>query len=357
MPEAFGANNSGTGVGGSMLHWGAFVPRPDPRDLRLRSETGAGEDWPITHDELLPYLCRVEAAIGVSGPAAYPWDPTRAYPLPPVALNAPAQMMQAGCDALGIRSCAAPARGALAGLVPARCARPARLHQLRLLPPGLPDRRQDQHGRHLPAASGGGRGPKSAPAAWCTASSGTRPAVSRGWSTGAAGSITASAAARCSCAPGRWRRRGLLLHTGLANASGQVGRNYMAHLATQVWGTFGQEMRPNKGYPSSLITEDMVRPADADFAGGYLVQSLGVVPVTFATQVARGRGLWGQRLVDYIDRYNHVAGIGNQRRLPAAARKFPGAVRRGRRHRDAQAAGAFRLRRETRPRWTAMPPR
>ncbi len=54
----------------------------------------------------------------------------------------------------------------------------------------------------------------------------------------------------------------------------------------------------------------MIRPRDADFAGGYLVQSLGVVPVTFATQVARGRGLWGQALVDYLHRYNHVAGIG-----------------------------------------------
>ena len=30
MPVAFGANNSGTGVGGSMLHWGAYVPRVDP---------------------------------------------------------------------------------------------------------------------------------------------------------------------------------------------------------------------------------------------------------------------------------------------------------------------------------------
>ncbi|VXD00234.1 hypothetical protein [Sphingomonas sp. 8AM] len=27
-PTAFGANNSGMGVGGSTLHWGAFCPRP-----------------------------------------------------------------------------------------------------------------------------------------------------------------------------------------------------------------------------------------------------------------------------------------------------------------------------------------
>ncbi len=102
----------------------------------------------------------------------------------------------------------------------------------------------------------------------------------------------------------------LLLHLGLANSSGQVGRNYMAHVATQVWGIFEQEMRPNRGFPASLITEDMLRPPDADFSAGYLVQSLGIVPVTWATQVARGRGLWGQRLVDYIQKFNHVAGIG-----------------------------------------------
>jgi choline dehydrogenase-like flavoprotein len=76
-PEAFGANNSGTGVGGSTPHWGAYTPRADPRDLRLRSELGVGEDWPIGYDELLPYYQRVEAFIGVSGPRSYPWDVSR----------------------------------------------------------------------------------------------------------------------------------------------------------------------------------------------------------------------------------------------------------------------------------------
>ena len=102
----------------------------------------------------------------------------------------------------------------------------------------------------------------------------------------------------------------LLLHAGLANSSGQVGRNYMAHGATQVWGTFERETRPNKGYPSSLITEDRVRPDDADFAGGYLIQSLGIVPATWAQAVTRSRGLWGKSLLTYLDRYNHVAGLG-----------------------------------------------
>ena len=54
-PTAFGSNNSGTGVGGSTLHWGAYVPRADLRDLKIRTEFGVGEDWPLTYAELKPY--------------------------------------------------------------------------------------------------------------------------------------------------------------------------------------------------------------------------------------------------------------------------------------------------------------
>ena len=71
-PTAFGPNNSGRGVGGSTLHWGAFTPRPDAGQLRLRTETGEGRDWPFSLEELLPFLVRAERDLGVSGPADYP---------------------------------------------------------------------------------------------------------------------------------------------------------------------------------------------------------------------------------------------------------------------------------------------
>ncbi len=308
-PEAFGANNSGRGVGGSMLHWGAYAPRPDPRDLRLRATTGAGEDWPLRYDELQPYLIEVEQAIGVSGPAAYPWDPARRYPLPPVALNAPAQAMQAGCAALGIRSCAGPVAVATrAWSQPDAPDRPPCINCGYCHQGCRTGAKATMDVTYLPQAVAAGAE--------------IRPGcMAHGIERNAAGEVTAviyrkdGADHRQPCAAlflcaGAVETPRLLLHTGLANGSGQVGRNYMAHVATQVWGTFAQEMRSHKGYPSSLITEDMIRPPDADFAGGYLVQSLGVVPVTFSTQVARGRGLWGQKLVDYLHRYNHVAGIG-----------------------------------------------
>jgi hypothetical protein len=77
----------------------------------------------------------------------------------------------------------------------------------------------------------------------------------------------------------------------------------------QVWGRFEESVRPYKGIPGGLISEDTHRPSDADFAGGYLLQSIGVMPLTYAGQVARGRGLWGEELRSHMRGYNHTAGI------------------------------------------------
>lgn len=308
-PAAFGANNSGTGVGGSTLHWGAFVPRADPRDLRLRTDTGAGFDWPLSYEDLLPYYEEVERFIGVSGPEVYPWDPARRYPLPAVPLNAPAQAMQRGFAALGLRTS------------PAAVATVSRNYSQ----PGYAERRACVACGYC--HQGCAFGSKSScdvtfiPSAVAAGAEIRPECFAHTLERDESGQI-AAVVYRQGGEDVRQRARAvylcggavetprLLLHNGLANDSGQVGRNFMAHPSTQVWGTFHEQMRPNKGFPASLISEDMLRPADADFVGGYLVQSLGIVPVTFATQVARGRGLWGQALVNYLSRYNYLAGIG-----------------------------------------------
>ena len=321
-PEAFGANNSGTGVGGSTLHWGAFVPRADRRDLRLKSETGEGVNWPLTLADLIPFYERVERFIGVSGPPEYPWDPGRRYPLPPVPRNGPAQIMAGACAALGIRCTDAPAAvvsrdfDSEGGPRRNACINCGYCHQ------GCRNgAKTSMDVTYLPLALA--RGAEIRP-----------ESVVHGLERGADGRIAAVIYAhagetrrqRCRavflCA-GAVETPRLLLHLGLANASGQIGRNYMGHVATQVWGTFPDEVRMNKGYPSSLITEDTLRPEGADFVGGYLMQSLGVVPLTFANAVARGRGLWGPALLDYLGRYNHLAGIGiNGETLPSAANRL-----------------------------------
>ena len=308
-PLAFGRNNSGVGVGGSTLHYTAFTPRAQADDLRLHSEFGVAVDWPFGLEALEPYYDELERFLGVAGPAAYPWGPARGpYPLPAHAVNGAGELMARGCDALGIRTSPAPnaaltrrhpadgygERGVCTnrGFCQAGCSTGAKA---------------SMDVTFLPAAIAAGAEIRAGAFVTC-------------FETDGSGAIRAviyqqeSVEHRQPCravflCAGAIETPRLLLINELANGSGQVGRNLMAHTGVQLWGRFDEQVRPNKGIPGALISEDTHRPADADFAGGYLLQSIGVMPVTYAGQVARGRGLWGEALTEHLAEYNHIAGI------------------------------------------------
>ena len=321
-PTAFGANNSGIGVGGSTLHYGAYFPRADRRDLRLRTEQGVAVDWPVDYVELARYYTEVERFLGVSGPSPYPWDSERNYPLPPLALNTPAHIMQRGCVSLGIATAPAPIAAlsqpysAPQGAERSPCVHRGYCHQ------GCRNgAKASMDVTYLPAAVTSGAEIR----AECFVTGVERDAQGR---------ITAviyehdgKTHRQCCetaflCAGAVESARQLLLWD-VANSSGQVGRNFMAHVATQMWGTFDEETHLYRGFPSTLITEDRMRSADADFAGGYLVQSYGILPIMWAEQVVRNRTLLGQPLVDYLLQYPHVSGLGiNGEMLPQAENRI-----------------------------------
>lgn len=321
-PQVQGANTSGSGVGGSMLHWGAFCPRADQRDLKLFSDSGKGCDWPVSRADLDPYYSEVEEFLGVSGPSPYPWDPSRGYPTPPVPINGPGQLMLEGYKKLGWKASAAP----IAALSQPY-SRPEYGDRLACVNRGFCHQgcRNGAKGTmdvtYLPWAvsSGAEIRPNCFVTGFERDSNGRITAVLYRDTSDPANVTNRKQRTRAVflCGGGIETPR-LLLHTGLANSSKQVGQNYMGHVSPQVWGTFDQPVRMNKGFPATVISEDTIRAADAKFAGGYLVQSLGVVPVSWATGVARARGLFGAELTRYLADYNYVAGIGaNGEMLPA----------------------------------------
>ena len=162
-PLAFGANNSGTGVGGSTLHFTAFTPRAQADDFRLRSEFGVAVDWPFGIEELEPYYDELERFLGVAGPADYPWGPARGpYPLPAHAINGAGQLMERGCDGAGHPHLAGAERGPYRPSDGRRLRRTRRLHQSGLLPGRLQHRRQglDRCDLHPGGGDGGGRDPR-----------------------------------------------------------------------------------------------------------------------------------------------------------------------------------------------------
>ncbi len=308
-PLAFGANNSGVGLGGSTLHFTAYTPRAQDDDLHLNRDFGVAVDWPFGIEEITPYYDEVERFIGVAGPDCYPWGPPRGpYPMPAHQPNGAALLMQRACKDMGIKTSLAP-NAALTR---------------RREDDGYGDRQVCSNRGFCQA--GCSTGAKSStdvtfiPAAVKAGAEIRTDAFVTKLETGPNGRIAGvvyrqggidhrQACRTVFLCGGGIESARLLLINGLANSSGQVGRNFMAHTGAQVWGVFDEEVRPNKGIPGALISEDTHRPKDADFAGGYLLQSIGVMPVTYATQVARGRGLWGAALMRHMQAYNHIAGI------------------------------------------------
>ncbi len=309
-PIHFGNNNSGIGVGGSTLHYTAYTPRAQPDDFRLRSEFGVGCDWPLSYSALEPYYDELENFLGVSGPSPYPWGPPRRtrYPFAPLPLNGPAQLMQRACAKLGIRTSPAPNAALSApyfqpgfgwrpactnrGFCQAGCSTGAKASMdVTFIPLAL------SKGAELRAES-------------------FATEIERDKAGRVSGVVyeskTGRKRQRCRnlflCA-GAIETPRLLLLNELANSSGQVGRNFMAHTGVQLWGRFDEDVRPYKGIPGALISEETHRAADADFAGGYLLQSIGVMPVTYAGQLVRGRKSWGATLKEQMRAYNHTAGI------------------------------------------------
>jgi choline dehydrogenase-like flavoprotein len=65
-PLAFASTYLRT-LGGTSMHWLGTCPRMVPSDFRLNSQYGVGVDWPISYDDLQPYYCQAEWAMGVSG--------------------------------------------------------------------------------------------------------------------------------------------------------------------------------------------------------------------------------------------------------------------------------------------------
>ena len=309
-PVHFGNNNSGIGVGGSTLHYTAYVPRPQPDDFQLYSEFGVGVNWPIGYGQLEKYYTEIENFLGVSGPVDYPWGAERksTYPLPPLPLNGAALLMKRGCDALNILTSPAPNAALSApyyqhgigwraactnrGFCQAGCTTGAKASMdVTYIPLAI------HHGAEVRAKS------------FVThVEMGEQRKISAVVYTQDGVQHRQKCKAVFLCA-GAIETPRLLLINNLANSSGQVGKNFMAHTGMQVWGQFSEDIRPYKGIPGALISEDTHRPKDAGFAGGYLLQSIGVMPVTYASQVARGRGLWGDKLLQCMRGYNHTAGI------------------------------------------------
>ena len=294
-------------VGGSTVHWAGASLRFQEHEFKVRSAYGeiAGAnllDWPITLADMEPWYAKAEDRMGV----------TRTNGIEGLPGNNNFKVMKAGADKLGYKHC----------------------HTGRMA---------------INSAPRDGRGPcqqigfcfqgcKSG-AKWSTLYS----EIPKGEATGklevrpnsqvlqiehdASGKVTGVLYADAEGKRHRQKARAvavagnsiesprLLLNSassmfpdGLANSSGQVGRNYMRHMTGSVYAIFDRPVHMYRGTTmAGIITDESVNDPSRGFVGGYEMETLSLGLPFMAAFLKPGA--WGRGFTSAMDMYDHMAGM------------------------------------------------
>lgn len=95
---------------------------------------------------------------------------------------------------------------------------------------------------------------------------------------------------------------------GLANSSGQVGRNYMRHMTGSVYAVFDKPVNMYRGTTmAGIIQDESIHDPSRGFVGGYEMETLSLgVPFMAAFL---DPGAWGREFASAMDMYDHMAGM------------------------------------------------
>lgn len=289
------------GVGGSTLAFTGESHRMHPEAMQMQTRFGVAADWPLDYAELEPYYCEAEKVIGVAGPRSVDvrWR-SEPYPLPAHALGCGSQRLKAGAESLGL-TWQANARAALSRVYDHRpscnyCGNCTR---------GCP--RTDKGSvdvTFLKKAVATGRCQIDSGVTVLRIEAGASDRVRGVHCLNAAGQAEFIETRQLVVACGAVETPRLLLNSanahapqGVANESGQVGRNFMETISWSSSALHPEPIGSHRGLPSDSICWDFNAPdAIADVVGGCRF-STGVSeagmngPIAYAGRVVPG---WGQ---------------------------------------------------------------
>ncbi|WP_308493529.1 GMC family oxidoreductase [Microbacterium terrisoli] len=310
-PVPLGSNNSGRGVGGSMVHYAGYTPRFHPSDFRTQSDDGVGADWPIAYADLKPFYEQIEGELPVSG-EHWPWGDPHSYPYSPHPVSGNGEVFQRGAEAAGISTRVGPV-----AITSGRFGnRPHCIYRGFCLQGCKVNAKASPLITHIPDALA--HGAEVRPDSMVT-----RVEIDQrtGRATGVhyvRGGVQRFQRARTVVLAGySIETPRLLLNStshrfpdGLGNDFDQVGRYLMVQGAPQTAGRFSDEVRMWKGPPPEVSTEqfyetDPTKP----YKRGFSVQTVSPLPITWAEHVA-AQGHWGATLRDYMSDYVHWACLG-----------------------------------------------
>ena len=310
-PIELGKNNSGRGVGGSMVHYAGYCPRFHPSDLRTFSLDGVGADWPIAYEDIRRHYEVLEAELPVAG-QNWPWGYPHRYPSSPHPISGAASKLWEGARNLGIEMRVGPV-----GIVNGTFGnRPHCIYRGHCLQGCKVNAKASPYVTHLPDALAHGVEIR----ADCMASrielddAGAARGVVYYDNNGAEHLQRAKVVAVAGYSIETPR---LLLNStspqfphGLGNNSDQVGRYVMVQGAAQTAGRWPEELRMYKAPPPQVTSEQFYETDTArGFARGFSIQTVSPLPIGWSEHVLAD-GHWGRAMREYMRDYNHWSTIG-----------------------------------------------
>jgi len=311
-PVELGKNNSGRGVGGSMVHFAGYTPRFHPSDFETSTRDGVGADWPIAYEDLRPHYEEVERELPVAG-QDWPWGDPHTYPFSPHPVSGAAAVLWAGAVEAGIAMRVGPV-----GIVNGTFGnRPHCIYRGYCLQGCKVNAKASPYVTHLPDAIAHGVEvrPDSMATRIVLDGRGRARGVAYRGSDGGPERLQRARAVAVACYSIETPR--LLLNSacgrfphGLCNDLDQVGRYVMVQGATQSAGRFPDELRMYKGPPPEISSEQFYETDEArGFARGFSIQTISPLPIGWAEHVLAD-GHRGSTLRAYMRDYNHWATIG-----------------------------------------------
>jgi choline dehydrogenase-like flavoprotein len=310
-PVPLGSNNSGRGVGGSMVHYAGYTPRLHPSDFHTFTADGVGADWPISYDDLRPFYAALEQELPVAGDE-WPWGDPHRYPHHPHPVGGNGEIFLRGARAAGIDARVGPVaipngrfgnrphciyRGfCLQGCKVNAKASPLITHIPDALAHGAEIRADCMVSRvvvdHRTGSAIGVEYFRAGRAHYQR----TRAVVVAGYSIETPRLLFLSATAA---------------HPdGLGNDHDQLGRYLMVQGAPQTAGRFADEIRMYKAPPPEVSSEQFYETDDTKpYKRGWSIQNVSPLPITWAEHVT-AQGHWGAPLREYMRDYIHWATLG-----------------------------------------------
>lgn len=293
-------------VGGTTVHWAGASLRFQPHEFAVLSHYGEIEgasllDWPLTYDELAPYYDNAERRMGV----------TRTNDNKGLPGNNNFKVMYAGAQKLGY-SCntghmainSEPRDGRAAcqqrGFCFQGCKMGAKWSTLYTeLPAGIAtghlELRPQSHVAYIEHDDSG----KVTGVVYFDADGNEQRQKAR---------LVAVAGNSIETPRLLLNSASSLFPDGLANGSGQVGRNYMRHMTGSVYATFDEPVHMYRGTTmAGIISDEAGHDPSRGFVGGYEMETLALGLPFMAAFL--DPGAWGPRFTRALDQYDHMAGM------------------------------------------------